>query len=528
MIFFNKELIKTKKHRCFNMFTLLFSLLSLNVYSTELSKIDTLVEKALADFKIPGAAVAIVKNDKVILSKGYGYKDLENNIKVDKNTLFQIASNSKSMTAAALSILIDEGRLNWNDKVIDHLPQFKLFDPYVTREFTIIDLLTHRSGLPLGAGDLLFFPNADKTSVADVYNAMAAIEPTSSFRSEFAYDNQLYILAGEVVAKISGMPWSEFIESKLFPLMEIEGCFAQHSNVPKNANQAIPYVYLDNKFSPVDFMNDEIGAPAGGVNCSVEQLTKWLFVQLNQGKSGNETDVFSKERHQEMLSPVTIVRNKINKETKKVDTLSYALGWFISEKLNHQIIYHGGGLGGMYTQVLLVPELDMGVLIFTNQQNGPGLKALESGILEILLNVRANTTYQDYVALNNKGTKGAEEAIDKLWQERNATSKPSLALEKYAQSYEDSWYGEVKIKMEGNKLRFLPARSKGLKGTLKHYQYNTFVVEFDDRALMADAYVNFVLSAEGEITEIKMKAFDPRTDFSYDFHHLKLIPKVNN
>jgi len=520
-----KNLTMLKKHNHLIILTFIFSLFAFNVISGELTKIDTLVEKTLADFKIPGVAVAIVKNNNVILSKGYGYRDLENNIKVDKNTLFQIASNSKSMTAAALSILIDEGLLNWNDKVIDHLPQFKLFDPYVTREFNIIDLITHRSGLPLGAGDLLFFPNADKTSVADVYNAMATIEPTSSFRSEFAYDNQLYILAGEVVAKISGMSWSDFIESKLFPLMAIEGCFAQHSNVPKNANQAIPYVYLDNKFSPVDFMNDEIGAPAGGVNCSVEQLTKWLYVQLNQGKSVNEKVVFSKERHQEMLSPVTIVRNTINKETKKVDTLSYALGWFLSEKFNHQIISHGGGLGGMYTQVLLVPELDMGVLIFTNQQNGPGLDALESGILEILLNDKAKTTYQDYVAFNNKGTKGAEEAIDKLWQERNTTSKPSLALEQYAQSYVDPWYGEIKIIIEDNKLRFIPARSKGLKGTLKHYQHNTFVVEFDDRALMADAYVNFVLSAEGKIKEIEMKAFDPRTDFSYDFHHLKLIPK---
>lgn len=514
-----------KKNNIFNFLAFIIGIFPFSVLSTDLKPVDELVQKVLKDFKIPGASIAIVKDNKVILSQGYGLRDIKNDKNVDKNTLFQIASNSKSMTATALSMLIDEGRLSWNDKVIDHLPQFKLFDPYVTREFTIIDLLTHRSGLPLGAGDLLFFPNAEKTSIVDVYNAMATIEPTSSFRSEFSYDNQLYILAGEVVAKITGMIWSEFIEKKLFPLMNISGCFAKHSSVPEDTNQAIPYVYINNRFTPVDFMNDDIGAPAGGVNCSVEQLTKWLFVQLNQGKTLNDKVVFSKERHQEMWSPVTIVRNNINEITKRVDTLSYALGWFISEKLNHQIISHGGGLGGMFTQVLLVPEKDIGILIFTNQESRPGIKALENGILEILLKSKYKTTYQDYLASYGEGTIGVEEAIEKLWRDRNTTSKPSLSLEKYARSYIDPWYGEVNIKFESGQLLFIPSRSKKLKGTLKHFQYDTFIVEFDDRTLFADAYLTFILTVEGDVKEIKMKAFDPRTDFSFDFHHLRLKPK---
>jgi len=232
-------------------------------------EIDELVNKALTSFNILGIAVAIIKDGEILHAKGYGVRNINNKAKVNADTLFQIASNSKSMTAAALAILIDEGKLQWNDKVIDYLPEFRLVDPYATREFTITDLLTHRSGLPLGAGDLLIWPDEENTSLQDVLKALSVIKPVSSFRSEFAYDNLLYILAGEIVARVSGMSWADFVEKRLFKPLGMNDCFASHSRVSVKANQATPHIYVNNAYVIAPYFDSELVGPAGGVNCSV-------------------------------------------------------------------------------------------------------------------------------------------------------------------------------------------------------------------------------------------------------------------
>ena len=488
-------------------------------------EIDELVNKALTSFNVPGIAVAIIKDGKVLHAKGYGVRNINNKAKVNADTLFQIASNSKSMTTAALAILMDDGKLQWNDKVIDFLPEFRLQDPYVTREFTITDLLTHRSGLPLGAGDLLFFPDSENTSLKDIFKALSTIKPVSSFRSKYAYANLLYVLAGEIVARVSGMTWTEFVEKRIFKPLEMEDCFASHNRVPLNANQATPHIYLNNSYQITPYESSELAGPAGGVNCSVNGVAKWLTMQLAHGKISTNEMLFSKKRHKEMWTPQTITRVELdNKIGSRVNVSAYALGRGVREVMGNQYIGHTGGLGGMLTSMLMFPERNLGMLVFTNQQNGYARGAIISQVMQGLLNHKSKYTFDEWVELANSNNDEALQAMKKLWDERNKKSKHSLPLKSYAQRYVDTWYGEVEIKLQKEGLYFISKRSPTLKGKLKHFQYNTFVVKWDERSLLADAYITFQLDEKGKIENLKMKAFDPRTDFSFDFHHLDLRP----
>ncbi len=489
------------------------------------NKIDELVDRALTSFNVPGIAVAIIKDGQVLHAKGYGVRKINEKEKVNADTLFQIASNSKSMTSAALAILVDEGKLQWNDKVIDHLPEFQLFDPFATREFTIIDLLTHRSGLPLGAGDLLIWPDIKNTSVKDILKALSIIQPVSSFRSEYAYDNLLYILAGEVVARVSGMSWADFVEKRIFKIIGMEGCFALHSRVPLKINQATPHIYANNSYVVAPYANSELLGAAGGVNCSVNGVAKWLIMQLAHGKLPNGKELFTRERHKEMWTPQTITNVSLNDEPgSKVAIDTYALGWEVNDYMGHQSIGHTGGLGGMLTSMVMIPEENLGLLVFTNQQNGYARGAIISQILQGLLNHKSKYTFDEIVELSKNDSNEAIQTMDKLWSERNKDAAMSLPLTSYAQHYSDDWYGEVEIKVNNGQLFFTSKRSPSLKGKLKHFQHNTFIVEWNNRSFFADAYITFHLDEKGKIQNVKMKAFDPRTDFSFDFHHLDLKP----
>ena len=490
----------------------------------ETAEIDELANKALEAFNVPGMAIAVVKDDEVVHAKGYGISDINTKTPVTKDTLFQIASNTKSMTAAALAILMDEGKLTWDDKVIDYLPEFRLVDPYATREFTIRDMLTHRSGLPLGAGDLLFWP--DKAGdLQSVFKALSIIPPATSFRSKYAYDNLLYILAGEIVSRVSGMAWADFVEKRIFAPLEIEECRSTHARVPEKANQATPHIYLNGELQAVSPFNDDLLGAAGGVNCSVSALTAWLRTQLHHGRMPGGGQLFSKERHAEMWTPVTIIQaTSPEKIGERIDISHYALGWYISEYDGYQRISHGGGLIGMVSYVMLLPEVNLGILVFTNQQNGYAIQAVTSPIISGYINKAPALTFDEFVSQANRSTNQAEEQMKALWEGRNKESKPSLPLSAYAQIYNDPWYGDVEILEKPNGLYFRSTVSPSLRGWLKHFQYDTFVVEWDDRTLFADAYVRFILDEAGTVERIDMKKFDPRTDFSYDFHHLDLRP----
>ena len=316
-----------------NLFTFKNPVLSQGISSHQ---IDSLVDasfEAMPDQA--GIAIAVIKDGNIVHSKGYGVTSIKTKEKVDENTLFAIASNSKAFTAATLAILVDEGKLAWNDKVIDYIPEFKMYNPYVTADFTIIDLLTHRSGLGLGAGDLLIFPGSPDITISDILNSFQHQKQVSSFRTKFDYDNLLYIVAGEVVKRVSGMEWTEFAESRIMKPLGMNRSAAAYARIPDRKNIATPHSSETGTLKTISADdNYELIAPAGGIYTSIKDLSSWVLMQLNKGKYGNElkNQIFSEGRQNEMWFPYTNLNFRVYPDKNSGNHFQgYGLGWFISD-----------------------------------------------------------------------------------------------------------------------------------------------------------------------------------------------------
>ena len=494
------------------------------------SNIEIAINKAMSTFQVPGVAVAIVKDNKVVMSKGFGLIENGKSADVTPDTLFGIASNTKAMTAAILASLVDEGKLTWRTKVIDIIPEFQMPNAYVTREFTITDLLAHNSGLGLGAGDLMIWPHTTLTN-ADVIKGLKYLPEVSSFRSEFAYDNLMYIIAGEVIATITGQTWHEVIQERIFTPLGMNNTRAAYSLISKsNKNVARAHVPLEGKLNVVGGNMLEKFSSAGSVASSVNDMSLWLKAQLNQGvyssTGENETRLFSAKQSRTMWQAHTVLPvSSAATKNDKTHFSAYGLGWFLKDYHGVKIVHHSGGILGMVSKVVLVPEEGLGVVILTNQQSGYAFNA----IYQQILNEYLSLPEKDWVAYyHEKQQKRAEKEAKRLAKAADGVNKNathSLALRDYAQTYVDNWYGEINISYKNNQLNMQFGNTPELKGHLEHYQHNTFIVRWHDRTLEADAFINFNLNEDGSINYVTMKAVSYATDFSFDFHDLKLVPK---
>lgn len=495
--------------------------------------IDRIVAQAMETFSVPGVAVGIVTDGRLAFSKGYGVRELGKPAPVDADTIFAIGSNSKAFTAAALAILVDEGKLQWTDRVIDHLPQFRLADPYVTREFTIIDLLTHRSGLGLGAGDLMFWPTSDMTRTEMIDN-LRHLPVVSSFRSEFAYDNLLYIVAGEIIPAITGQSWEEFVETRIFARLGMQPCAATSQRLQGTSNIAATHVFIDGKLQKVSSPLPLSAAAAGGIDCNVANMAKWVQVQLAGGKMADGGMLFSAEQHEAMWTPQTILSfPPWITELTGTHFRNYGLGWFMEDFRGFRRVSHSGGVLGMVTHVSMLPELGLGVIVLTNQQSAEALNAINLHILDAYARDAqhrrvarlAEQAPTDWVALLKERADQQEvrnrelEALASAQVSKSAGAPP-LPLAEYVGLYRDPWRGDATIRQEGKRLILKFSRTDQLEGVLEHNGRGIFVVRWNDRTLTADAYVRFTMGYDGKVEGMTMKAISPRTDFSFDFHDL--------
>ena len=488
-------------------------------------QIDELVEKTIRNFDVPGISVAIVKNGKVVLAKGYGVKSILTKEKVDANTLFGIASNSKAFTSAALAMLVDEGKLKWDDKVIKYLPNFKMYNEYVTNEFTLRDLLTHRSGLGLGAGDLMFWPGGADFTPKDVVENLQYLKPVSAFRTKYDYDNLLYIVAGEVIQKVSGKSWCDFIEERIMKPLEMNNSAASFVRLKDTTNVIAPHVPTDGKLKVVSRYKDPIFDAAAGIYSSVNDLSKWMIMQLQNGKYGPDNkSLISEKEHNEMWTPQTIM--SINTTPPYNSHFkSYGLGWQLSDIKGYKQVAHSGALEGIYTQTTLFPELNLGIVVLTNQQSGAAFSAITNTIKDSYLNI----LYSDYVELYSKREKDniaeADKTTTEVWATiaKNKKDKLKIDLKKYEGIFVDNWFGQIEISQKKGKLFFTSIRSPKLIGEIFFYKDNTLVVKWNTRSFNADAFLSFELDKNGNMNVLKMKPISELTDFSYDFQDLNFI-----
>ncbi|MFC3051628.1 serine hydrolase [Kordiimonas pumila] len=492
------------------------------------SEVDTLVESAMERFQVPGISVGIIKDGKVIVSKGYGIRDVGKKDKVDDETLFAIASNSKAFTAAALAMLVDEGKVKWSDKVIDYIPGFQLMDPWVTREFTVLDLLVHNSGLGLGAGDLMFWPSPGFTR-DEIIHGLRYLKPVSSFRSEFAYDNLLYIVAGEVIKAASGMEYETFIENRIMKPLGMTYCAAERARLKGYKNVAEPHMVLDGELKKVGRIEavheTVVSAAAGGFLCSSKSMLKWLQMRLDKGALPNGTALISPEQQNALVTPRTLLG--VSAETKKMlntNFKAYALGLGVQDVNGYKWVTHTGGLLGMVSYVYTVPELDLGVVILTNQQSGGSMSAIAYGILEAYTSEK-KTDWVSYFEGKRAEQVAAAAKVEPVLDDTGYTVEGSL--DDYTGTFKDPWFGTITIANTKDGLTFVSAKSARLKGVMVPYKHDLFIVRWDERDLEADAYVRFTRDYQGVPQGITMQAVSPLTDFSFDFHDLEFTKVAN-
>jgi len=489
--------------------------------------VDDHVQAVMDAFEVPGVSLAIVKDGEVVLARGYGVRRMGESDAVDEYTQFGIASNTKAFTATALGLLVEEGKLEWDAPVVRYLPWFQMHDPWVTRELTVRDLLVHRSGLGLGAGDLLWWPASDYTR-EEIARRIRFIEPATSFRSAYAYDNVLYTVAGEVIEEVTGQTWEEFVEQRILGPVGMAHSSVRHSASAEGGNVAAPHARVEGAVRPVEpFTSDNVN-PAGGINSGAADMAKWMIVQLDSGRLADDSRLFRPYTTWQLWAPVTpIPFGPPPPELAPLQRnfLAYGLGFFVSDFRGEKLVAHTGGLPGFVSRVALVPGLRLGVAVLTNMESGGAFNSIAWHVLDHYLAAPDFDWLQAYVTRQAwiDSVLAARDA--QAGAQRDAESRPSLPLARYAGTYSDAWYGDVAVTHEDGKLVMRFTRTPSLVGELEHWQYDTFVARWYDRELRADAYVTFQLGPGGNIEQVKMRAFSAATDFSFDFQDLLLRPK---
>jgi len=491
-----------------------------------LAAIEADVERARREFEIPGVAVAVVKDGRVVLAKGYGVKRQGGPAAVDGDTLFAIASNTKAFTSAALGLLVEDGKLQWDDPVTRHLPSFQMYDPYVSREMTIRDLLTHRSGLGLGEGDLLYFPPSTFTR-KEIVEKVRFLRPATSFRSRYAYDNILYIVAGEVVAAVSGKTWEAFVRERLLSPLGMKDTVPSPSALPAGANAATPHARVEGILRTVAPDDADNIAAAGGILSSARDMARWVTALLEAGASSTAAaSALTPRLVQELWTAQTIMpitEPAAPLSALKPRFLAYGLGFNLRDYHGRKLVTHTGGLAGMVSRVALVPEEHLGVVVLTNQESGAGRDAIAYRMLDAFLGAPATDWIPAFKEAERMDEAHARAVEGEHRAARAATTRPSLPLARYVGPYRDAWYGEATIEMEGDHLVIRFSRSPSLTADLEHWHYDTFVARWRDRTV-PDAFVTFALRPDGSIDRIQMEAFSPAADFSYDYQDLLLTP----
>jgi CubicO group peptidase (beta-lactamase class C family) len=501
--------------------------------AARLARFDAFVEAVRQRFEVPGLSIAIVEDGKVLMERGYGLRELGKAEQVDAHTMFAIASNTKAFTAAALNMLQEDGKLKTTDRVIDHLPWFRMSDAYVTREMRIRDLLAHRSGLGLGAGDLLYWPPTSYTT-REVAERLKDVPLSGGFRERYAYDNILFGVAQLVIEQASGMSYRQFLQTRVFGPLGMSETRYNSIDIKPGENVAIGHEKFDRKeLRPVETVSWDNVSGAGGIFSSAHDMASWMQLQLAGGVISGSGDtakrLFGEDRQREMwtmLTPIPVGKPAVPELAPAMPNFSgYGEGWVLSDYAGERMVWHTGGWPGQVSRLTLLPGRKLGVVVLTGAESGAAFNAITYEALDMLLGRGGHDWLAAYTAATTKSQGEADESWSQHLAARAAGSKPSLPLAQYAGTYSDPWYGDVLIRQGAKGLEMQFSKTAELLGDLEHWQHDTFIVRWRHRNLNADAFVSFTLDADGKIREARMDKVSPLTDFSFDFQDLRLTPK---
>lgn len=462
-----------------------------------LSDLDSYVEAAMRDWKTPGLSLAIVKDGKIIVAKGFGLRKLGGTDPVDADTVFAAASITKTFTAGAVATLVADGKMRWDDRVIDHLPAFRLHDSYVTHDMRLRDLLSHRSGVH--RGDLIwYYSDFDR---AAVLRRMRHLKMKSPLRARFGYQNIMFTAAGEAVGAASGTTWDAHVKDRFFKPLGMANSSTSINDLPRNA--ATPHAFVDGDYRPIDWLKvDNIGA-AGSINSSAADLAKWIKLQLNGGKHDDAAilrteDIDEMRRAHTTLNVSETRRGYIPQTTLR----AYGLGWFMADYRGKKVLYHGGRLDGMSAQLGLLPDLNLGMVALSNRGRSSLPAALMYRIFDAYLDAPATDWSRRFLDWNTSYQAKRKKRRAKIRAQHKQGTRPSMPLAGYVGFYDSPVYGPLDIWPNGDKLVIM--RNDRAIGDLSHWHYDTFNADFRTHALR-DRLITFRIGKLGKVDAMSVE-----------------------
>ncbi|MCC6928140.1 MAG: serine hydrolase [Gemmatimonadaceae bacterium] len=462
------------------------------------AKLDAYVAATMKAWKVPGIALAIVKDDSLVYAKGYGTRTVGKDETVDANTIFAIGSSSKAFTAALVAMAVDEGKMKWDEKVSAYLPGFAMYDNYASRELTVRDALSHRSGL--ARGDFAWYIGGFDR--ADLLRRVRYLAPTWSFRSTFGYQNLMYLAAGEAVAAVERASWDDQIRTKIFAPLGMTSSSTSVTALAGRPNVATPHYLLNDTLLTVQYKNIDNIAPAGSINSNVRDMAQWVRLQLGRGKFAGK-QLITTGNHGDMWLPNTHIR--LEGPTGRflapgANLASYGMGWFLQDFNGRLAVHHGGNIDGMSAMVAMLPDEKLGVVVLTNLNGTPAPESIFPYVFDLYTRDTPrdwNAEYLKMLAPLTEAGKKAEAAMEKA---RIAGTRPSLEAAKYAGTYNDSLYGDVVVTARDGALRLQFGR---FGGTLEHWNYDSFRVVLDNRTL-GKPMATFMIDAAGKPSELRL------------------------
>lgn len=457
---------------------------------------------------VPGLAVGIYKDGKVIFSEGFGFRDREAQLPVTPATLFAIGSSTKAFTAAGLAMLVEDGKLEWDKPVINYLPDFKLMDDFATREMTAVDLLTHQSGLP--RHDLMWYGSG--FSRMEIFERLRHLPSNKSFRSAWQYQNLMYLTAGILTERISGQSWEDFTRQRIFSPLGMEHSFFAHKNVPQELPLAQPYRKTE-KEEVLRMPHRDIYAigPAGSIYSNVEDMLQWVQFHLNSGKV-DDKQLLPATAVQKLHSPHKVIENSTSAAMPELSSSSYGLGWFAMRNKDLDVVHHGGNIDGFSALVYLLPGKNTGMVFLTNLNGNPLPGLLARYATDLLFDREAIDWYARAFGDGSAETPKKEEA------KPTPGTKPSRALKEFAGRYEHPGYGIVELKMEKDSLQFA---FNTFRGKLRHWHYDVFQVRFEEFG--QDMFVTFYAGKDGIVNRLGVPLEGALDE---DIHFAKLPPDL--
>ncbi|MBK0380255.1 serine hydrolase [Mucilaginibacter segetis] len=474
--------------------------------------LDNYINRALTNWRIPGAAVCIVKDNKVVMMKGYGIKELGIQNKVDENTLFMIGSNTKAFTATALAMLQAEGKLSLDDKVTKYLPEFKLDNKLAGEQAIIRDLLCHRLGFQTFQGDFTFY-NTDLTR-QQIIEKMAKVKAVYPFRTKWGYTNSAFLTAGQIIPKVTDQTWEQYLKLHIFAPLGMGNTLALTADMPKSINRTVPHTLVNGRLTAIPYCNIDGLAPAGSISSSVNDMSKWVLALLNNGKVGTRqvipAEAISATREpQDIVGSVGHLNGETNYEL-------YGLGWFLQDYSGHRLVMHDGGVNGYVSSVTLVPKEHLGIIILTNTDQNALYEALRWEILDAYFKLKYRNYSDTYLSYFKANANNEMQADKKLRDTVASNPQPALPSGMYTGKYINDLYGNLTITQgEQNDLEIRFEHHPRMFAKLQPLGGNRFYVTFSD-PVYGKAVFPFTVQ-NGKVTGVRVKVADFVEYTPYDF-----------